>query len=152
MNEKMSKVERKIYEDYVAMVKTVSECNGLKYDEEKVNDICVELAILSEKMLKGQEEETFSEVMSYSNEDELVQKIDEKLREVRGTGVFTAEAKKVDTKDDIYDMINDNIDEIFGCEQKVRGIKYGDVHFDIMFKFDDLVDDLCDTLTSVSND
>ena len=96
-----------------------------------------------------QEEETYCE--GYDIEDDemeqkLKQEIEEKVGKLRGTGVYKVEVKKVETKDDIYSMINDNIDGIFICEQTVRGITSGDVPFDVAFAIDDMKDELYNTL------
>lgn len=140
MEKNLSAVERKLFEDYVAVVKAVIDYNGIKqYDEKKAMHLCEQLAVMTEKMLRVQEEETYCECVE---DDAREQKLKE-IEELRGTGIFTAEATG-----DVMTTIENNIDGIFRSEQLVRGITSGDVPFDIAFEFDAVKEELCNTLAS----
>lgn len=150
----MSTVEKKIYGSYVAMVSAIVSEFKVQYDEKRVNDVCEQLAVMSEKLLREQEEASYyectSDIEDYGKrEQKLKQVIEEKVGNKRGTGI---DNYKVEITGDVLSTINNNIDAIFVCEQKVRGIMCGDVSFDMAIEFYDLEDKLYDALTSVSND
>ena len=148
----MTTVEQMIYEGYMKLVKAVVDKFKVKqYDEAMVQAICEQLAIVTERILRNGEEDTYCADAFKIKDDndrahkmeQLKQEMEEKLRNVRGTGVGSFEVK---VSDDMYSMISDSVYKLLLCEYNIRGIETGDTYMGDAITFENLKDELYRTL------
>lgn len=153
----MTTVEKKIYEGYLKVVQAVVDKFKVKqYDEAMVQAICEQLAIVTERILRDQEEDTYCAAafkIKDANEAaykmaQLKQEMEAKIGNVRGTGIDCYEVKIMD---DMSSMFDNGFDDIFLSEYNVRGIETGDVYMDDSITYSQLKDALYKTLTGEDN-